>query len=218
MAIIKTAEEAILAVQNGMSVMFGGFGRVGSPNILIEALAKHDVAELTMIGNDLGSQNDGLGVLLLQDKIRKAIGSFFTPNPDAARYHREGKLEVELIPQGNFAEAIRAGGAGLGGFLTKVGLDTPLEKGHQIIEVAGERFLLQLPLQADVSLIRAKKADTLGNLIYSKSGRNFNPLMAMACKHCIAEVDEIVEPGQLNPEEIVTPFLYVDVLVKRGGQ
>lgn len=216
MAIIKTASDAVKDITRGSAVMFGGFGRVGSPETLIQALAEHQVEDLTVIGNDLGSHNEGLGVLLLQGKIRKAIGSFFTPNPDAARFVREGKLEIELIPQGNFAEAIRAAGAGLGGFLTPVGVGTELAKNKTIMNFEGKEYIVQAPLRADFALIRAKSADTLGNLVYSKSGRNFNPVMATAAKICIAEVDEIVEPGELSPEEIVTPFLYVDVLVKKG--
>lgn len=216
MAIIKTASDAVKDIANGAAVMFGGFGRVGSPETLIQALAGHQVENLTVIGNDLGSQNEGLGVLLLQGKIRKAIGSFFTPNPDAARFFREGKLEIELIPQGNFAEAIRAAGAGLGGFLTPVGVGTELAKNKTIIDFQGREYIVQAPIHADFALVRAKKADTLGNLIFNKSGRNFNPIMAAAADICIAEVDEIVEPGALSPEEIVTPFIYVDVLVKKG--
>jgi 3-oxoacid CoA-transferase A subunit len=198
--------------------MIGGFGRVGSPEELIAALARHDVDRLTIIGNDLGSANEGIGVVLLQDKISKAIGSFFTPNRDAARYVREGKLEIELMPQGNFAEAIRAAGAGLGGFLTPVGVGTELAKGRRNIEVNGREYLLQEPLHADYAFIRARKSDTLGNLVYSKSARNFNPVMASAARVCIAEVDEIVEAGELDPEEIVTQFLYVDIVVQRKGK
>ncbi|MDR3563968.1 MAG: CoA transferase subunit A [Negativicutes bacterium] len=215
MAVIMTASEAVAGIQNGSSIMIGGFGRVGSPERLLAALADHDVCDLTIIGNDLGSQNEGLGVILLQNKIKKAIGSFFTPNPDAAKYFREGKLEVELLPQGNFAEAIRAAGAGLGGFLTPVGVGTELAKDHQTITLHGTEYLIQEPIVADYAFVRARKADRLGNLVYSKSGRNFNPVMATAGKYVIAEVDEIVEPGELSPEEIITPFIFVDAIVER---
>lgn len=216
MVAIKSASEAVATIQNKSSIMFGGFGRVGSPETLIQALCESKIAEITVIGNDLGSHNEGLGILLLQGKIKKAIGSFFTPNPDAAKLHQQGNLEVELIPQGNFAEGIRAAGAGLGGFLTPIGVGTKLAEGQQVVEFMGREYIIQPPISADVALIRAKKADTLGNLIYNKSGRNFNPLMASAAKFCIAEVDEIVETGELSPEEIITPFIYVDVLVKKG--
>jgi len=198
--------------------MIGGFGRVGSPEVLLAALAAHDANGLTVIGNDLGSHDEGIGVVLLQGKIKKAIGSFFTPNPDAAKLYREGKIEIELVPQGNFAEAIRAAGAGLGGFLTPVGVGTVLAKGHQLITLHGTEYLLQEPISADYAFVRAKKADGLGNLVYSKSARNFNPIMATAAKVCIAEVDEIVDPGGLSPEDVITPFLYVDILVKRGDR
>jgi 3-oxoacid CoA-transferase A subunit len=217
MVMFMTAREAVEKIKSGSSIMIGGFGRVGSPEELINALSMHDVNQLTIIGNDLGSANEGIGVVLLQDKIRKAIGSFFTPNRDAARYVREGKLEIELMPQGNFAEAIRAAGAGLGGFLTPVGVGTELAKGHRTIEVNGSEYLLQEPISADYAFVRAKKSDTLGNLVYSKSARNFNPAMAAAGRVCIAEVDEVVEAGELDPEEIVTQFLYVDIVVKRKG-
>jgi 3-oxoacid CoA-transferase A subunit len=215
MAEVMTAGEAIARVKSGSSIMVGGFGRVGSPEALLAALANHDAGNLTIICNDLGSHNEGIGVVLLQNKIKKAIGSFFTPNPDAAKYYREGKIEIELIPQGNFAEAIRAAGAGIGGFLTPVGVGTELAKGHELITVDGKEYLLQKPIKAEYAFVRARKADALGNLVYSKAGRNFNPIMAMAAKICIAEVDAIVEPGELSPEEIITPFLYVDIIVTR---
>jgi len=215
---VMTATEAVAEIKSGSSIMIGGFGRVGSPEMLLAALAAHDAKELTIIGNDLGSHNEGIGVVLLQGKIKKAIGSFFTPNPDAAKYYREGKIEIELIPQGNFAEAIRAAGAGLGGFLSPVGVGTVLAKGHQLLTLNGTEYLLQEPISADYAFVRAKKADSLGNLVYSKSARNFNPIMATAAKICIVEVDEIVEPGELSPEDIITPFLYVDILVKRGDR
>lgn len=216
MAEIISAKVAISKVYHGASIMIGGFGLVGTPDHLIEALAAHAVKDLVIIGNDLGSANEGMGVILLQDKIKKAIGSFFTPNPDTARYVQEGKLEVELIPQGNYAEAIRAAGAGLGGFLTPVGVGTALAKGRQSIVVNGREYLLQEAIRADFALIRAKKADRLGNLVYDKSARNFNPLMAAAAQITIAEVDEVVEVGELSPEEIITPFLYIDFIVNRG--
>ncbi|MEI7429747.1 MAG: 3-oxoacid CoA-transferase subunit A [Betaproteobacteria bacterium] len=218
MAIFKTAQEAVSEIKSGSSIMIGGFGQVGSPEVLITALSEHHADQLTIIGNDLGSSNLGIGVVLLQNKIKKAIGSFFTPNRDAARYVREGKLQLEILPQGNFAEGIRAAGAGLGGFLTPVGVGTVLAEGHQTIEVKGREYLLQEPIKADYAFIRAKKADTLGNLIYSKSARNFNPIMATAGQVCIVEVDEVVEVGELDPEEIITPFMYVDIVVKREGK
>jgi len=218
MAEVMTAREAVSRITSGSTIMVGGFGRVGSPETLLEALACHDADALTIICNDLGSHNEGIGVVLLQNKIKKAIGSFFTPNPDAAKYYREGKIEIELIPQGNFAEAIRAAGAGLGGFLTPVGVGTELARGHELITVNGKEYILQEPIKADYAFVRAKKADKHGNLVYSKAARNFNPIMATAAKICIAEVDAIVEAGELSPEQIVTPFLYVDILVVREAR
>ena len=149
-----------------------------------------------------------------QGKLKKAIGSYFTSNRDVAKYYNAGELELELLPQGTLSEAIRAGGAGIGGFYTKTAVGTDLAKGKEIKEFDGEEYLLQKGLKADVAIIRAWKADRLGNLVYYKTAQNFNPNMATAASYVIAEVDEIVEVGELSPDEIVTPHLYVDAIVK----
>ncbi|BAF58449.1 MAG: CoA transferase subunit A [Pelotomaculum sp.] len=213
---IMNADEAIKFVKSGQRVMIGGFGMVGTPDQLIEALSRAEVKDLVIIGNDLGAANKGIGKVLLQGKIKKAVGSYFTPNPDAARLYSEGKLEVELIPQGNYAEAIRAGGVGLGPFYTPTGAGTIYARNKETRIFDGKEYILEHPIRGDVALIRAHRADRLGNLVYRKAGRNFNPLMAMAADICIAEVDEIVEAGELSPEEIVTPFIFVDILVPRS--
>lgn len=206
--------EAIEHIKSGDIVMVGGFGLIGSPLSVIQYLTDYDVSDLTIISNNVGEQGQGLGMLLQQGKITKAIGSYFTSNRDVAKYYNAGELALELLPQGTLSEAIRAGGAGLGGFYTKTAVGTELAINKEVREIDGEQFLLQKALKADVAIIRAWKADRLGNLVYYKTARNFNPNMATAASYVIAEVDEIVEVGELSPEEIVTPHLYVDAIVK----
>ncbi|WP_158735943.1 CoA transferase subunit A [Alteribacillus sp. YIM 98480] len=213
-AITEEAQHVIENVQTGDTIMVGGFGLIGSPLTLIDALTKRDASELTIISNNVGEAGKGLGILLQQGKLKKAVGSYFTSNREVAQWYNEGKLELELLPQGTFSEAIRAGGAGIGGFYTKTAVGTDLAKGKETKEIDGETYLLEKALKADVALVRAFKADTKGNLVYYKTARNFNPIMASAAKYVIAEVDEIVEEGELSPEEIVTPHLYVDAVIK----
>ena len=206
--------EVMKHLTTGDTIMVGGFGLTGSPLTLIDALTKHEIGELTIISNNVGEAGEGLGILLRQGKIKKAIGSYFTSNREAVQRYNEGKLEIELLPQGTLAEAIRAGGAGLGGFYTKTAVGTELAKGKETKEIDGETYLFEKALQANVALIRAKKADAKGNLVYHKTARNFNPNMATAASFVIAEVDEIVEVGELAPEEIITPHLFVDAIIK----
>lgn len=200
-------------VKPGDAIMVGGFGLIGSPLTLIDELTRHDADQLTIISNNVGEAGRGLGLLLRQGKIKKAVGSYFTSNREVAQWYNDGKLELQLLPQGTFSEAIRAGGAGIGGFYTPTAVGTELAKGKETKVIDGETYLFEKALKADVALIRAKKADTKGNLVYYKTARNFNPIMATAAKYVIAEVDEIVEEGDLSPEEVVTPFLYVDAIV-----
>jgi 3-oxoacid CoA-transferase A subunit len=210
--------EAIAAVRPGMTLMVGGFGLIGAPLALIGALGGHPGArDLTIISNNLGEPGRGLGRLLLDGRVRKAVGSYFTSNPDVVRAHLDGSLQVELVPQGTLAESIRAGGAGIGGFYTKTGLGTPLTQGCDERLIHGERYVFQESRRADIALVRARAADELGNLVYSKTARNFNPDMATAADLVIAEVDEIVPVGALDPEAIATPHLFVDVLVVSGS-
>ncbi|SES27205.1 CoA transferase subunit A [Salipaludibacillus aurantiacus] len=211
---ISIAEQVITKVQTGDTLMVGGFGLVGSPLTLIDALTHHDAADLTIISNNVGEAGKGLGLLLRQDRLKKAVGSYFTSNREVAKWYNEGLLELELLPQGTFSEAIRAGGAGIGGFYTKTAVGTDLAAGKETKLIDGETYVLEKPLKANVALVRAWKADTKGNLIYYKTARNFNPLMASAADYVIAEVDEIVDEGNLSPEEIVTPHLYVDAIVE----
>lgn len=206
--------EALSCVKSGDTVLVGGFGLIGAPLTLIEGLTERDVTDLTIVSNNLGESGKGLGILLNQNKIKKGIGSYFTSNRDVGDKYQKGEIELELLPQGTLAESMRAGGAGLGGYYTTTGVGTDLAKGKEEREIDGVKYILEKAIRADVALIRAHKADTLGNLVYYKTARNFNPLMATAAKTVVVEVDEIVEPGELNPEEIVTPFIYVDIIVK----
>jgi 3-oxoadipate CoA-transferase, alpha subunit len=194
--------------------MVGGFGLVGAPLTLIDALVEHsDATDLTVVSNNIGEPGRGLGKLLRQGRIRRGISSFFTSNPEAVAAVNAGELQATLVPQGTFAEAIRAGGAGLGGFFTPVAAGTPLGEGKEERVIDGVPHVLEPPLRADVALVFAARADVLGNLWYRHTARNFNPLMATAATVTIAEVRELVPVGELEPESIVTPHLYVDYLV-----
>jgi 3-oxoacid CoA-transferase subunit A len=207
-------EAALSCVKNGHTLMVGGFGLIGAPLTLIDGLTKKDVAGLTVISNNLGEKGKGLGILLSQKKIKKAIGSYFTSNREVGEFYQRGEIDLELLPQGTLAESMRAGGAGIGGYYTKTGVGTDLAKGKEEKEINGVTYIFEPAIRANVALIRAWKADTLGNLVYYKTARNFNPVMATAADVVIAEVDEIVEPGELSPEEIVTPHLFVDGIIK----
>lgn len=214
MAIVyERVENALSAIKSGMTIMVGGFGLVGAPLTLIDGLTRKDAGGLTIISNNLGEAGEGLGVLLRQRKIQKAIGSYFTSNREVGEAYQRGEIDLQLLPQGTLAEAMRAGGAGIGGFYTKTGVGTELAQGKEVRELNGEKYVFEHALRADIALIRAHKADTLGNLIYYKTARNFNPVMATAADLVIAEVDEIVAVGELSPEEIVTPHLFVDRLL-----
>lgn len=214
---IISAAEAVAHVRSGDTVMVGGFGLVGAPLTLIEALVEEsDATDLTIVSNNIGEAGRGLGKLLRQGRIRRGISSYFTSNPEAVAAVNEGRLEATLVPQGTFAEAIRAAGAGIGGFYTPVGAGTQLAAGKEERLIDGVPHVLEQPIRADVSLVFAARADTLGNLWYRRTARNFNPLMATAATITIAEAGEILPVGVLEPESIVTPHLYVDHLVARA--
>ncbi|WP_404356276.1 CoA transferase subunit A [Cytobacillus firmus] len=215
--------DALQFIKSGDTLLVGGFGLSGTPLTLIDELVKSDKDHLTVISNNLGEEGKGLGKLLVAGKLKKAKGSYFTTNRDAVKAWSKGELEIELIPQGTLAEAIRCGGAGIGGFYTKTGAGTKLAEGKEEKVIDGESYIFEKAIKGDVAIIKALKADTLGNLIYDKTARNFNPVMATAAKVVIAEVDEIVEAGAFAPEEVVTPHLYVDYVVinqyvKEGGR
>ncbi|MEH7095513.1 CoA transferase subunit A [Neobacillus vireti] len=217
MSKLITCTEAVKMVKSSSRIMVGGFGLVGCPLSLIDALAQRNVKDLEIISNNLGEPGRGLGVLVRQKQVKKAIGSYFTSNPEVVKAYQDQELEVELIPQGTMSEAIRAGGAGIGGFYTPVGVGTKIAESKEVRALNGKKYVFQEPIKADFAFIKAKKADKLGNLIYNQSARNFNPMMATAANVVIAEVDEIVEAGEISPEEIVTPHLYVDYIVVKEG-
>ena len=209
-----SAEQAVSRIRSGDTVMVGGFGLVGAPLTLIDALVEHsDATDLTIVSNNIGEPGRGLGNLLRQGRIRRGISSYFTSNPEAVAAVNSGEIEATLVPQGTFAEAIRAGGAGIGGFYTPVAAGTLLAEGKEERIIDGVPQILEQPIRADVALVYAARADTLGNLWYRRTARNFNAVMATAATVTIAEAGEIVPVGVLEPESIVTPHLYVDHLV-----
>jgi 3-oxoacid CoA-transferase A subunit len=213
----RTIEDAIAMVKPGSRVMVGSFGLAGYPEELIEALAASGTGDLTIISNDLGTPGIGLGKLLANNQIRSLIGTYYNWNPEVAAANSEGRISVKLVPQGTFAEAIRAAGVGIPAFFTATGAGTELAAGKETREFGGRACILEEAIHADVALIKAYRADELGNLVYYKTARNFNPVMAMAACTVIAEVDGIVPVGSLDPECIVTPHMFVDIVIMRKG-
>lgn len=213
---VVSAKEAVQTIKPGNAIMVGGFNYGGIPYTLVDALIEAGTDNLTMISNDTIYADVGHGKLVANGRVKKVIASHVGLNKKTGELFNAGKLELELVPQGTFVERIRCGGFGLGGFLTPTGVGTVVEEGKQVIEVEGKKYILELPLRADVALIRAHKADRMGNLTYLGTNRNFNPTMATAANVVIAEVDSIVDIGELDPNEIVTPGILVDLLVVKG--
>ncbi|RFB16824.1 CoA transferase subunit A [Bacillus sp. HNG] len=211
--IYTSFEEAVSGIKDGMTLMVGGFGLVGIPENLILGIRKTNVKDLTVISNNCGVDDWGLGILLQNKQIKKMISSYVGENKEFERQVLSGELEVQLVPQGSLAEKIRAGGAGIPAFYTPAGVGTPIAEGRETREFNGKEYLLEEGLTADFSLVKAWKADKLGNLVYRKTAQNFNPMMAAAGKVTIAEVEEIVEVGELDPNEIHTPSIYVQGLI-----
>lgn len=214
---ICSVEEAVQHIKSDSSLMVGGFGGIGNPPTLIKAILESNIKNLSLICNDAGFPNVGIGQLVTEGRAVSLVASHIGSNPNAGRFMHEEKLAVEFSPQGTLVERIRAGGVGLGGILTDIGVDGLVAEGKEKIVIDGKTFLLEKPLTADVSIVYAKKADEFGNLIYDKSARSTNPLVAMAGTITIAEADEIVPAGELNPEEIVTPGAFVDYVVQSEG-
>ena len=215
---IVTLETIMPFFHDGMTLMFGGFGGVGSPPTIIEAIVESGVKQLTLIGNDTGFPNVGIGRLIRLERAAKIIVSHIGSNPFAGEQMSTGKLEVEFSPQGTLAERIRAGGVGLPAIVTDVGIENKIVKTNKPqVLLNGEHYLVETALTAEVAIVYAKRADVFGNLIYDKSARNTNPLVAMAGELTIAEAVEIVPAGELNPEEIVTPGIFVDYIIPSKG-
>jgi len=210
---ICSAAEAVSAIRAGDRIMVGSFGNSGYPEELVDAVAASSLRDLTIISNDLGSPGIGLGKFLANGQVRALIGNYYNWNPDVAAARNAGAIDVTLVPQGTFAEAIRAAGVGIPAFYAAAGVGTELARGKPTADFDGRTYVLERAIHADVALVRALRADTLGNLVYYKTARNFNPLMAMAARLTIVEVDTIVPAGTLEPECIVTPHIFVDKLV-----
>jgi acetate CoA/acetoacetate CoA-transferase alpha subunit len=210
---IKTLEEVSALFKDGQVIMIGGFLCAGTPDIFIDALVEKGVANLTIIANDTGFPDRGIGKLIDGKQIKKAMVSHIGTNKETGRQMTSGETEVDLIPQGTLAERIRAGGVGLGGVLTPTGVGTIIEEGKQKMTVNGREYLLELPVRAEIALLNAWKADKSGNLVYRRAARNFNPLMAMAADLVIVAAENIVEVGELTADEVVTPGALVDMIV-----
>jgi len=217
---IMTAQEAVAGIKDGASIMVGGFMACGTPEILIDALVEKGVKNLTIICNDAGVPGRGVGKLLSNGQIKTLIASHVGLNPEVAQRMNtdvpEDKLECILVPQGTLAERVRAGGAGLGGFLTPTGVGTIVAEGKQVINIDGRDYLLEKPLKADVALIRGSVTDKFGNTTYNGTTRTFNPMMATAAEYVIVGACEIVEVGEIDPNNVVTSGIFVDAIV--GGE
>jgi len=211
-----TALEAVAGIKAGATVMVSGFGSAGQPVELIEALLDGAATDLTIVSNNAGGGDFGLAALIREGRVRKVVCSF-PRQVDSWHFdeaYRAGRLELELVPQGNLAERIRAAGAGIGAFFTPTGYGTPLGEGKETRVIDGRSFVLEYPIRAEVALVAAHRADQLGNLVYRKTARNFGPIMAAAAETTVVQVDEVVPTGSLDPEAIVTPCIYVDHVVR----
>ena len=207
--VLDSADEAVARIFDGATIMCGGFGVCGNPENLLLALHRRGTRNLTVISNNAGIDDFGLGPLLRARQIRKMIASYVGENREFERQFLAGELDVELVPQGTFSERIRAGGAGIGGFFTQTGCNTVVAEGKETRVIDGRPYVLEMPLKADFALVRAHRGDRLGNLVYRKTARNFNPMMATAAECTIAEVEHLVEPGEIPPDTVHTPGIFV---------
>ena len=203
---------------DGMSIMFGGFMGVGTPDGIVREILDSGIKELTIIGNDTAFVDTGIGVLVANRRVKKIIASHIGTNAETGRQMIAGEIEVELVPQGTLAERIRCGGSGLGGVLTPTGVGTIVEDGKTKLTFDGVEYLVERALRADLAIVKAHRADDKGNLTYQRAARNFNPLVAMAADYVVAETDEIVAAGQIDPELVMTPGILVDALILAGGK
>ena len=212
--VLQTAAEAAALVPDGATIMVGGFGVCGIPENLVAALHARGTRDLTIVSNNAGIDGFGVGRLLAARQIRKMISTYVGENKEFERQYLAGELEVDLVPQGTFSERMRAAGAGIGGFFTPTGYGTLVAEGKETRVIDGRNYVFELPLRADFALVRAWKGDRLGNLVYRKTARNFNPVMATAGRVTIAEVEQLVEPGEIDPDQVVTPGIFVQHVVK----
>ncbi|MDR2522331.1 MAG: CoA transferase subunit A [Synergistaceae bacterium] len=213
---VISAAKAADFIKDGMTIMVGGFIANGTPETLIDALVAKGVKNLTLICNDTGVPERGAGKMVVKKQFRKIVASHVGTNPETGRQMNVGETEVVLIPQGTLAERIRCGGIGLGGFLTPTGIGTEVEEGKQKMTVNGQEYLLELPLRADVALLYGSIVDKSGNIVYTYTQRNFNPMMAMAADLVICEAGSLVEVGEIDPNNVMTPGIFVDYIVRKG--
>ena len=214
MSVYRATRDALAGIGDGATIMVGGFGLVGIPEHLIQGLRDMEVRNLTVISNNCGVDDWGLGILLQNRQIKKMIASYVGENKEFERQFLHGELEVELIPQGTLAERLRAGGAGIPAFYTPAGVGTPIADGREVRSFNGKEYLLETALVADFSLVKAWQGDHFGNLVYRRTARNFNPMMAAAGKVTVAEVEELVETGAIDPDQVHTPSIYVQRIVE----
>ena len=212
--VLATADEAVAAIPDGASIMMGGFGLCGIPEHLIAALHRRGTRNLTIISNNAGLDDYGVGPLLKSRQVRKMISTYVGENKEFERQFLQKEIEVELVPQGTFSERMRAAGAGIGDFFTPTGAGTLIAEGKESRVIDGRTYILEAPLSADFAFIKAWKGDRVGNLVYRKTARNFNPMMATAARHTIAEVEELVDAGALDPDGIHTPGIFVKRLLQ----
>lgn len=212
---IISIQEAVNKVQDGMRIMVGGFIGCGAPDQLLQEICQKGRKNLTLIANDTGILGDALSQLIVKRCVSKLIATHIGTNKETGRQISAGELDVKLVPQGTLVEQIRSAGAGLGGILTPTGIGTVVEEGKQKLVVNGTEYLLELPVHANVALLNANKADKAGNLVYRRAARNFNPVMAMAADLVIVQVNQIVEIGEIDPDEVMTPGIFIDYLVQK---
>ena len=216
MSKVVNSEKVKSLLKDGMTIMIGGFLGCGTAHSVIDLIVESGVKDLTVISNDTTYINQGVGKLLASGQLKKLVASYIGGNADTGRLMNEGKLEVELVPQGTLAERIRCAGAGIGGFLTPTGVGTMVQDGKQVLNVEGKEYLLELPLRADLALIKANIADEFGNVVYRGTTRNFNQVMAMAADTVVVEAENVVNIGEVNPEHIGTPGVLVDYVMKEA--
>ncbi len=212
--VLPSADEAVALVPDGATIMTGGFGLSGITETMNPASASAQPKDLTVISNNAGVDDFGIGILLRARQVRKMISTYVGENKEFERQFLAGELEVELVPQGTFAERIRAGGAGIGGFFTPTGHGTLVAEGKETRTIDGREFVLEKPLHADFAFVKGWKGDRLGNVVYRRTARNFNPVMATAAEVTIAEVEQLVEPGEIDPDHVVTPGIFVRYILQ----
>ncbi|MQA30149.1 MAG: 3-oxoacid CoA-transferase subunit A [Luteitalea sp.] len=215
--VLRDAHEAVTLIADGASILMGGFGLCGIPENLIEALNARGTKHLTVISNNAGVDDFGIGVLLKARQVKKMISTYVGENKEFERQYLTGEVDVELVPQGTFAERIRAAGAGIGSFFTPTGYGTLVAEGKETRIIDGRPYVLEPPLRADFAFVKAWRGDRLGNLVYRRTARNFNPVMATAAAVTIAEVEQLVEPGDIDPDHVVTPGIFVRHVLQGSG-